>query len=66
MAQGNGTEALSFDINLTAAQGAPDYCGVFWNNVSLIIFLYMFVTVISVFMSNSTVMPFVYFSSCLL
>ncbi|XP_026328389.1 uncharacterized protein LOC113236499 isoform X2 [Hyposmocoma kahamanoa] len=32
MAQGNGSEALSFDINLTAAQGAPDYCGVFWNN----------------------------------
>uniref|UniRef100_A0A1E1WE77 ZP domain-containing protein n=1 Tax=Pectinophora gossypiella TaxID=13191 RepID=A0A1E1WE77_PECGO len=32
MTQGNGTETLSFDINLMAAQGAPDYCGVFWNN----------------------------------
>lgn len=42
MAQGNGTEALSFDINLTAAQGAPDYCGVFWNNVSLIVFFCVF------------------------
>ncbi|KAI5632102.1 hypothetical protein NE865_15169 [Phthorimaea operculella] len=32
MTQGNGTESLSFDINLMAAQGSPDYCGVFWNN----------------------------------
>ncbi|KAH9629046.1 hypothetical protein HF086_007531, partial [Spodoptera exigua] len=32
MALGNGTESLSFDINLMAPQGAPDYCGVFWNN----------------------------------
>lgn len=55
MAQGNGTEALSFDINLTAAQGAPDYCGVFWNNVSLIIFLYMLIIVISRFVCGETV-----------
>lgn len=32
MALGNGTETLSFDINLMAAQGSPQYCGVFWNN----------------------------------
>ncbi|XP_053602215.1 uncharacterized protein LOC128670517 isoform X1 [Plodia interpunctella] len=32
MAQGNGTEVLTFDINLVATQGSPDYCGVFWNN----------------------------------
>lgn len=55
MAQGNGSEALSFDINLTAAQGAPDYCGVFWNNVGPIIFLYMFIAVMSVFMYSLTV-----------
>ncbi|CAG9115365.1 unnamed protein product [Plutella xylostella] len=32
MAMGNGSEALSYDINLMAAQGSNDYCGVFWNN----------------------------------
>lgn len=35
MALGNGTESLSFDINLIAPQGSPDHCGVFWNNVSV-------------------------------
>ncbi|XP_063361383.1 uncharacterized protein LOC134665999 isoform X1 [Cydia fagiglandana] len=32
MAQGNGSESMSFDVSLMAAQGSPDYCGVFWNN----------------------------------
>ncbi|XP_045493253.1 uncharacterized protein LOC123692542 isoform X1 [Colias croceus] len=32
MAMGNGSESLSFDINLNAVKGSPDYCGVYWNN----------------------------------
>ncbi|XP_047526846.1 uncharacterized protein LOC125064100 isoform X1 [Vanessa atalanta] len=32
MTLGNGTDSLSFDINLMAAPGSPDYCGIFWNN----------------------------------
>lgn len=31
-ALGNGSEFLSFDVSLSAPQGSPDYCGVFWNN----------------------------------
>lgn len=34
MAQGNGSEWLSFDINLLAPNGAPDYCGVLINSKS--------------------------------
>ena len=34
MALGNGTESVTFDINLMVPQGSSDYCGVFWNNVS--------------------------------
>ncbi|KAJ0179859.1 hypothetical protein K1T71_004450 [Dendrolimus kikuchii] len=32
MALGNGSESLSFDVSLSAPQGSPAYCGVFWNN----------------------------------
>lgn len=32
MAQGNGSETLTFDVNLMAAQGSPDYCGILVNN----------------------------------
>ncbi|XP_073951492.1 uncharacterized protein isoform X1 [Choristoneura fumiferana] len=32
MAQGNGSESLSFDVSLMAAQGSPDFCGVSLNN----------------------------------
>lgn len=32
MALGDGTESVTFDINLMAPQGSSDYCGVFWNN----------------------------------
>ncbi|CAH0728767.1 unnamed protein product, partial [Brenthis ino] len=32
MAMGNGTETVTFDINLMAVQGSPDYCGISWNN----------------------------------
>ncbi len=31
---GNGSQVVTLEINLLAAQGAPDYCGVFINNVS--------------------------------
>lgn len=31
---GNGSQTVTLGINLLAAHGAPDYCGVFLNNVS--------------------------------
>lgn len=37
MAFGNGSESLSFDVNLVAPEGSPDYCGI-WNNVSIFSF----------------------------
>lgn len=32
---GNGSQIVTLGINLLAPQGAPDYCGVFVNNVSI-------------------------------
>lgn len=35
IAVGNGSTLTTLDINLVASEGAPDYCGVLVNNVSI-------------------------------
>lgn len=35
MVYGDGSKSVSLDINLLAQPGAPDYCGLLVNNVSV-------------------------------
>lgn len=38
MTSGNGSKQATLGINLLAPHGAPDFCGILINNVSIIIF----------------------------
>lgn len=38
MTHGDGGKLVSLDINLLAVNGAPDYCGLIFNNVSGILY----------------------------
>lgn len=49
MTHGDGGKLVSLDINLLAVNGAPDYCGLFFNNVSKFL-CYPFFTDLSIYL----------------